>query len=437
MKIIIILLTLICLNVKAETYYLDERPIEDLNLRIEEKTKYKWYKEKRIEAYFLEDTALEPFILKENQSYYTAYSEWSSNMPRKASYREIKERDVYVYKELKKIRYLHLEIESEDYELIEFSIYVGEHKPDRRAFCNGCSSNYLMYINDNNPETIAKVPDLFIELNDYYHPDDLKIKALFKNKDIKYKISFYEKNTIISDLYYENTFFSSNELEEITIKDLNSTAYAYGDSIIKYEPDDSLYLDNQYKEYSYRDKYVLYYGFIKDYYPTYEEYVEDYQKDEKDFIVEKTYFYKEPIFIKDHIVIKTSDYDLNDYIVTNLKYEIASNIDISKNGKYLIKYIFANKTIEKEVEVKTNNEYIKDLELKIENKNQEILDVITLKNEIIERLENNLKTKDEIISKKEIKTIVKKSNIIPIVLITIGIMLLIFCILKNIKKMSK
>ncbi|MBQ4634410.1 MAG: hypothetical protein IJB71_03585 [Bacilli bacterium] len=75
MKIIIILLTLICLNVKAETYYLDESPIEDLNLRIEEKTKYKWYKEKRIEAYFLEDTALEPFTLKENQSYYTAYSE--------------------------------------------------------------------------------------------------------------------------------------------------------------------------------------------------------------------------------------------------------------------------------------------------------------------------------------------------------------------------
>ncbi len=96
-----------------------------------------------------------------------------------------------------------------------------------------------------------------------------------------------------------------------------------------------------------------------------------------------------------------------------------------------------NKTIEKEVEVKTNNDYLKDLENKLENKNKEILDVISLKNELIERLESNLKSKDEIISKKEIKTIVKKVNIVPVVLITIGIMLFIFCIYKSLNKLSK
>ena len=94
------------------------------------------------------------------------------------------------------------------------------------------------------------------------------------------------------------------------------------------------------------------------------------------------------------------------------------------------------KTITKKVKVDTYNEYIKSLENKLEIKNKELLDTIENKNEIIDRLESNLKTKDEIISKKEIKTYVKKTNILPIILITLGVVLIIFAIYKSFNKLS-
>lgn len=435
MKKILILLILIIPCVKAETYYLDEKPITDLKLNIEETKKYRWYQTEKIEAFFLEGTNPKNF-LPTNKYYYTAYSVWNSEIPESKNYREIIKRDVYLYKAPKKIRNIYLEVETDSEELIEFAIYDNQTKVDKTTFCQGCSSDYYMHISDNNYETATKVQKLFITLDDYVEPSNFKIKVLFKNDNIKYKITIYEGKETYTNAYYYQEFNSSSDIKEIKIDEFNATEYAYGDDIIKYEKSDLLLVE-QFKEYSYRDKYVLYYYELKNYYPTYETYVENYQKDENDFLIEKQYFYKEPVWIKDKIVITSENYDLNDYIKTNLKYETASNIDISKNGKYKIKYILENKTIEKEVEVKTNNDYLKDLENKLENKNKEILDVISLKNELIERLESNLKSKDEIISKKEIKTIVKKVNIVPVVLITIGIMLFIFCIYKSLNKLSK
>lgn len=438
MKIILLLLILIGTRVNAETYYLDEKPIDNLNLRIETTKKYRWYQNERIEAFFLEGTNNDFFTLKdEKKYYYTPYSTWSTDEPKKEVYREIKERDVYIYQTLKKIRNIYLEVDSDSEELIEFVIYDGDTKMNKTAFCQGCASDYYMHIADNNYEKATKVQKLFATLDDYLEPTNLKIKILFKNENIKYKITIYEDENTSSPVYYQQEFNSSSNLDEIIIDDFDVKEEAYADEIIKYEKCDNAILRKNFKEYSYRDKYVLYYNNIKNYYPTYEEKVENYIKDENDFILEENYFYKEPVYITDKIVITSKEYDLNNYIKTNLKYEIASNIDISKNGKYKVKYIFANKTIEKEVEVKTNSEYVEDLEKKLENKNKEITDIISLKNEMIERLESNLKSKDEIISKKEIKTIVKKTNIVPIILITIGVMIFIFCIYKSFNKMSK
>lgn len=438
MKIILLLLILMGVKVKAETFYLEEMPINNLNLRIEETKKYRWYQNERLESFFLEGTNTDFFSLKdEKKYYYTAYSAWTTEQPKKENYREIIERDVFIYQTLKKIRHFYLEIDSDSEELIEFSIYSDDAKINKTSFCQGCSSDYYMHIADNNYEVATKVQKLFLTLDDYIEPNNLKIKVLFKNKNIKYKITIYEDENTSSNIYYQKEFNSSENLEEIFINAFDIKESAYADEIIKYEENDTLILKNKFKEYSYRDKYVLYYNYIKKYYPTYEENVEDYIKDENDFILEKAYFYKEPVIVKDKIIITSKEYDLNDYIKTNLKYEIASNIDISKNGKYLVKYIFDHKTIETEVEVKTNNEYIEDLEQKLVNKNKEITDIISLKNEIIDRLESNLKSKDEIISKKEIKTMVKKTNIIPTILITIGVMIFIFCIYKSFNKLSK
>lgn len=343
---------------------------------------------------------------------------------------------MYFYKKANKIRHISLDIDSESEELIEFVILDNDIQQSKTAFCNGCSSDYYMHLSDRNYEVATKVKNLFTSLDDYIESNNFKIKILFKSPNIKYRITIYEDRTTASNIYYQNDFISDTQMRELTITDFESTPYAFSEEIIKYEEDLNYHLFDKVKEYSYRDKYVLYYTDLKMYYPTYEEHIDGYLKDENDFIIETSFFYKEPVVIKDKIVITNNDYDLNDYIKTNLSYEIASNIDISKNGKYTIKYIFDSKTIETEVEVKTNDEYIKDLENKIKNKNQEVLDVISIKNETIERLESNLKSKDEIISKKEVKTIVKKVNIVPVILITMGVMVILFCVYKSINKLS-
>ena len=46
------------------------------------------------------------------------------------------------------------------------------------------------------------------------------------------------------------------------------------------------------------------------------------------------------------------------------------------------------------------------------------------------------KQNKQIISKKEIKTYVKKTNILPIILITLGVVLIIFAIYKSFNKLS-
>ena len=53
--IFLILILFISINVKAKTYGLEYKPIETLDLKTEETKKYRFYKESKIEAYFIEN----------------------------------------------------------------------------------------------------------------------------------------------------------------------------------------------------------------------------------------------------------------------------------------------------------------------------------------------------------------------------------------------
>ena len=290
-----------------------------------------------------------------------------------------------------------------------------------------------MYLEDRDYTTGVKINILDITLKNNYDINDIKIEIAFNTNDIKYKITFYEDDSLINPLYSCEKLSTTNL---ITIDEFDILNTAFIDEFELYTKRNDMMLKDYYQEYSYRDKYIGYYKIIKNYYPGYVENVEGYIKDNDDFIIEKEYLKKARVEIKDNIVITSSVYDLNDYIKSDIPYEITSNIDITKNGEYEVKFLFPNKTITKKVKVDTYNEYIKSLENKLEIKNKELLDTIENKNEIIDRLESNLKTKDEIISKKEIKTYVKKTNILPIILITLGVVLIIFAIYKSFNKLS-
>ncbi len=432
LKILILLIFLGIPIVKAETYYSNFKPLNENNYKIEEIKKYRWYKQEEISGYFIEGENPQNYSEKETDSfYYTAYSRWDKILPATIQNREVVERNVYIYQPYNKIKHISLEIDGDGENITEFKIISDGLEMSKNAFCNGCQNGYYMMLNDNDYDTPTKVGKLLISLEEYYEPDSLEFVIAFKEENVRYRIIIYETNAIDEKIYYQKEFLSEIGLKKIKISDLDVYESAYGKEEILYELNDLMHLKTEYKEYSYRDKYILYYKTIKDYYPTYEINVEGYFKDENDFIIDKQYYERDLVLIKDSIVITSNNYNLDDYIKTNLPYETASNIDISKNGKYKIKYILPFKTIEKEVTVATNNEYVESLELKLKNKDKELVDVINLKNEMIEKLESNIKTKDDIISKKSEKVTIKSTNFLPVILITIGVMFLIFAIYKS------
>ena len=426
------MIILLPFKVQAKIYGIEYLPIENLDLKVDEIKKYRYYKENKVESYFIEGD--NPIIFKKkDEFYFTNYSEWLREKPALKPNREIKERNVYIYQKWRQIKNAYIEVLDDTEAVLEFAIYLNGYKAPNQSFCSNCTSGYYMYINDDKYDRAIKIDKLTVYFNDYFNREDIVFKVMFNKENVKYKIVLYGNE--FDDVLYEKEFISDLNFHEYTIDDLE-IKNAFEEEIIKYEEDNSRYLKDSYKEYAYKDKYYLYEYLEKEYYPTYEVNVDGYTKDESDYIIEKKYSYLETANIKDQILINSESYNLNDYIKTNLPFEVASNIDISKNGKYKIKYIFQNKTIEKDVEVKTNNEYIKSLEEKVESKNKEIEEVIQNKNEIIERLESNIKSKDEIISKKNVERTVSKTPILPVVLITIGVMLLIICIIKSFKKVS-
>ena len=400
---------------------------------MEETKKYHFYKESNIGAYYIEGDNPEGFIKKDDY-YFTDYSEWFRRMPDNKNDREIKERNVYVYNKIRKLKKFYLEVDDDTESLLEFAIYFGDYGANNSANCSGCSDGYYMYMKDDRFDIPFQINKIFITYEDYHNPNELRIKVMFNKENVHYKIIIFDEN-YRTDILYEKEFISDLDLHEYVIGDFDPV-FAYEDEMIKYEEDENMHLKESYKEYAYRDKYYLYEYKIKTYYPTYEISLDGYIKDESDFIIEKKYYYLESANIKDKIVITTDNYDLTDYVKTNIPFEVASNIDISKNGNYKIKYIFPAKTIETDVKVNANLEYIENLETTLKEKNSEIEDVIKTKNEMIDRLENNIKTKDEIISKKNVERIVTKSSPIPIILITMGVMLIIICIIKSFKKLS-
>ena len=427
----LVLLLFLAVKVKAKVYGVEYKPIENLDLKIEEVKKYKFYKENKIEAYFIEGE--NPSIFEKQTEYYdTDYSEWAELKPEMKNNREIRERTTFIYQKLRKIKNFYIEIFDDTESVLEFALYFKGLSASNSAFCSGCTDGYYMYTSDKKYDRAVKINKLILNFNEEFYPNDFLLKVKFAKENVKYRIIIYGENKD-NDVLYEKEFTSDLLIHDYTIADFESKN-AFEEEIIKHEEDKNMYLKKAYKEYSYKDRYFLYEYILKNYYPTYEVSLDGYIKDENDFIIEKKYLYLETAVVKDKIEINSENYDLADYIKTTLPFETASNIDISKNGNYKIKYIFANKTIEKEVQVKTNREYISSLENSINKKNDEIKEIISNKDEIIERLESNIKSKDEIISKKRVEKYVSKQTPLPIILITIGVMLIIICIIKSFKK---
>ena len=236
--IFLILILFISINVKAKTYGLEYKPIETLDLKTEETKKYRFYKESKIEAYFIENENPNGFQ-KQSSFKYTDYSEWFKTRPESKKNREIKERTVYKYAKLKKIKHFYIEVEDPNMSTLEFAIRFNGLDASNSGYCSDCSDFYYMHISDNDYDYPVRVNELSLTYQEYYLPSELSIKVKLNKENLKYKILIYGDN--LSEILYEANFISDLNLHNYTIDDFEAKN-AYEDEIIKYEIDNNMHL---------------------------------------------------------------------------------------------------------------------------------------------------------------------------------------------------
>jgi len=169
LKLIILFLLVFLRHVDAKIYGIDYRPIEELDLKVEEIKKYHFYKENDIESYYIEGENPDGFI-KQEDFFYSDYSEWFKEKPNVKNGREIKERQVYVYDKLRKIKKIYIEVDDDEASVLEFAIYFNGYIVNHSANCNDCSGGYYTYMKDNRFDRAVKIGTLFLTYEDYHNP---------------------------------------------------------------------------------------------------------------------------------------------------------------------------------------------------------------------------------------------------------------------------
>ncbi len=382
--IIIFLLLTVPIKAKEVNYseysnyssYFENYMESDELKEVKKTTMYKYYNLKKGNG--------EYFILGENNSLYSTididdyiysnYSEWSLIKPSFKEGRIIKEREIYYYSDIKKIRYVHLNnFFGSDNKLIINEIVVrnNEFEIPFSIYCEGCSENFYEKVVNGNlePEGSYILNDgyLVLDLGDYYSINSLEIYFSLTNYNNNVNIiniNTSRENDINSNIYNKfnsSLYFLNNEVETYNIFN-----YKFKDFILtdpewnEYKRNEEMVLEDKFrrvelrKEYSYKDILYYYYNFDREYSDYFEfKPIEFQYKDEelvKDFYQYRT---RDKVVIESNILITNKNQKLEDFVLENTtnELEIKGEINYNKNGIYEIDYIFPFIEIKKMVEI--------------------------------------------------------------------------------------
>lgn len=366
-KILIIIMLLCPYIVKASTYDIASDPyyvteVKNQEEVLEEEKRYKFYKEEKIysDEYYIEgDNPVDYPYISDNYII-TDYTEFSKNYPENPPNRIIKSRDVYLYKTLKKIRYINIKdiIGSNGYlNINEINIKEKDKNIPYTIDCQNCQN--INNIFDEKLDNYAEIKNnetIIIDLKDYYNIENLTLNIYISDQygtdTTSFKIDSQIKNYI--DIFIETNMYTKNNnsyLLSFNLKDYIKEEFyeeeIYSDKEIDNE---NYYLVDKYKEYSYQDIKYLYYKINKNYLLDYYKEKEGYLKDENDYKIYYKVRYKNKIKLKDDYIIKSRKYNLYDMIEDTTidvnDITIENNIDINKNGLYKVSFKYDNKVID-------------------------------------------------------------------------------------------
>lgn len=332
--------------------YVAEKLNDDDLTSVETETRYKWYKTTKEGDYVRSDVGKDNYqYVDYNKYYYTDYSDWTKDIIDFSDDKLVETREVYNCKKIKPINRLLIQ---------EFDTKGGSAKIDNiKIYYKGHEIEYdLMYLDRKINIDVSESIFLYIDLGNNYYLSDLSFEIVstdFKNIN---SFSIYALHTTevdyISDIYYAYKFSGSNDsVLRISYNDFASRNPSYEEEETFYNLDDIKDYDvvEILTEYRYKDKLYYFYNIRRDYIDGYYKDLDGYLRDDSDYKLYYRYRNRNKLEVANEIIIDNYSKKLDDFVFANVDYEISTNINYYKNGKYYVKYITDFIEVEREVTV--------------------------------------------------------------------------------------
>lgn len=177
--------------IRAKTYYSDYSEFSDYSsvpvlesdtVNVETETWYKWYREEKELGPYQNQYVYNPDypLVDLQDSIEGEWGPWGYEKPEIILERILQRRSVYLYQDMKEVRYLHffgLSGSNQRFYISELEVYVNGNKVDYTITCDNCSEYFKQSIqNGNTKETDVYVDngvEFRIDLNNYYPADTI------------------------------------------------------------------------------------------------------------------------------------------------------------------------------------------------------------------------------------------------------------------------
>lgn len=377
-------------GVNAETFYSDYRQVDEI---LEESDMVKKESEKLYRYYELKDTIEKRLYdgVEENNCE-NKIGSWQENKLNHVSVVDEEVKNTYKYIIANGARYIHLTNLNGSYgalRITELELFYKGNEIDYKYECNGCLEGFDKYIKNGiwneNESYIKNGGSLIIDLGNVYpvHLIDI-VFYLFDlgNSTKTYTIGFSNNKKDIysitnrelefSDIHWSNAKQILENVYTLEKKDYRTTKET--EEVIKNDyVMESIITKTKYR---YTQKWCDYNKTVKEYYDDYfsEKPSETAIKDDE-FISKDTYYYRDKLELKDNLIITSKEQQLNDFVLySSTDYNLTSNADLNKNGKYTLfietPYNKFNKDIIVDIKdntIKEKQDEIDDLVKQIEN----------------------------------------------------------------------
>lgn len=351
-------------------------------VNVEKETRNLWYQINQIPGEYTLYESNGKFL---SDCYNTEMTAWSVEKPQTHESRNIQERNQYIYKIAKGVRYIHLTQLHGSYGAIripELRTIVNGVDLNYTYTCSGCRENFGQYIHNGNAVENKSFIDnggsIIIDLGKIYpiHQLELQFYIFDMGNDNKtYTLGFSEdQNNIYASNSYVLNFVhataSQAEYIQNTIYNIGTNESNWMTTNITNEPftSDFEISHSMSTEYAYTEKWCKTYTETIQYYPKYTV-NQPFGYPYKDGQAKQYYRFqtRDKLELSEITLINAKNYDLNNFIIQSTKpYSIEQNIDWNKNGMYPITIKSGDIEVTKNVTVQIIENQIVEYEKEIE-----------------------------------------------------------------------